>query len=155
MAPVITGELTLKDQSVAVVVSRFNSLVTRQLLTGAEDAFLRHGGKQANLTSVWVPGAFELPATVKRLADSGKYAGVLALGALIKGSTLHFEVLAHQVTRALVDLSLQVPVPVAFGLLTTLSLEQALERAGTKGGNKGAETMQSLIEMVNLTSKLP
>ena len=154
MAPVLTGELTLKNQAVAVVVSRFNNLVTQQLLTGAEDTFLRQDGKAANLTSVWVPGAFELPATVKRLANSGKYAGVLALGALIKGSTLHFEVLAHQVTRALIDLSLQVPVPVAFGLLTTLSLEQALERAETQGENKGAEAMQSLIEMVNLTSKL-
>ncbi len=143
MAPSISGELTLKNQAVAVVVSRFNGLVTGHLLAGAEDTFLRHGGKSANLTSVWVPGAFELPATVKRLAASGKYDGVLALGALIKGGTLHFEVLAHQVTRALMELSVQAPIPIAFGVLTTLSLEQALERAGTKAGNKGAEVMES------------
>ena len=154
MASSIIGELTLKDQAVAVVASRFNSLITRQLLAGAEDAFLRHGGQPERLTVVWVPGSFEIPTTVKRLAESGKYDGVLALGALIKGSTLHFDVLAHQVTRALTDLSMQLSVPVSFGLLTTLTLDQALERAGTKGGNRGAEAMQSLIELISLTAKL-
>ena len=154
MSPTISGELTLKDQQIAVVVSRFNSMITRQLLAGAEDAFLRHGGKQDRVTVVWVPGSFELAATAKRLADSGKYDGILVLGALIKGHTLHFEVLAHQVTRALTDLSLQLAVPLSFGVLTTLTLDQALERAGTKAGNKGAEAMQSLIEMVNLAQQL-
>lgn len=154
MAPSIVGQLTLKDQAIAVVASRFNSMITQQLLTGAEDAFLRHGGQADNLTVVWVPGSFEIPSTVKRLAESGKYDGILALGALIKGSTLHFDVLAHGLTRALTELSVQLPVPISFGVLTTMTLEQALERAGTKAGNRGAEAMQSLIEMISLTSKL-
>ena len=154
MAPTITGELILKDQTVAIVASRFNSMITQQLISGAQDTFLRHGGNPDKLTVVWVPGSFEIPVTVKRLAESGKYAGVLALGALIKGSTAHFDVLATEVTRALANLSLELAVPVSFGVLTAHSLEQALERAGTKAGNRGAEAMQSLIEMINLTSKL-
>lgn len=154
MAPTIVGELTVKDRTIAVVASRFNSMITQQLLAGAEDIFIRHGGDPGKLTVVWVPGSFEIPNTVKRLADSGKYDGVLALGALIKGSTLHFDVLANQATRALTDLSLQLSVPISFGVLTALSLDQALERAGTKAGNRGAEAMQSLIEMISLASKL-
>ena len=154
MAPIIVGELTIKGRAIAVVASRFNSMITQQLLTGAEDMFLRLGGDPDKLTVVWVPGSFEIPNTVKRLADSGRYDGVLALGALVKGSTLHFDVLAHQITRALTDLSMQLSVPVSFGVLTTLTLDQALERAGTKAGNKGAEAMQSLIEMISLISKL-
>jgi len=155
MATTLKGELILKDQAVAVVVSRFNSMVTQALLNGAEDVFVRHGGDSDRLTIVWAPGAFELAAVTRRLAESGKYAGVLVLGALIKGGTLHFEVLANGVTRALVDLAAQSAVPIAFGLLTTQTLEQALERAGVKSGNKGSEAMTSLIEMVNLTAKLP
>lgn len=154
MAQSIVGELALKNESIAVVASRFNSMITKQLLQGAEDTFLRHGGQEKNLTVVWVPGSFEIPTTVKRLAGSGKYQGVLALGALIKGSTQHFDVLAQEVTRALADVSVESPVPVSFGVLTALNLEQALERSGTKAGNRGAEAMESLIEMVSLNSKL-
>ena len=154
MSKTITGELTLGSQKVAVVVSRFNSTVTQALLSGAEDAFLRHGGAPDNLTVIWVPGAFEVPAVVRRLAGNGKFDGVLALAALIKGGTAHFDVLAQQVTRALGETALQSKVPVSFGVLTTGTLEQAFERAGTKAGNKGAEAMQSLIEMVNLLPKL-
>ena len=155
MAQSIVGELALKNESIAVVASRFNSMITKQLLQGAEDTFLRHGGQDKNLTVVWVPGSFEIPKTVKQLAGSGKFQGVLALGALIKGSTQHFDVLAQEVTRALTSLSVDSAVPVSFGILTALSLEQALERAGTKAGNRGAEAMESLIEMVSLSSKLP
>ncbi|UCD37529.1 MAG: 6,7-dimethyl-8-ribityllumazine synthase [Fidelibacterota bacterium] len=154
MARSIVGEVILKDQAIAIVASRFNSMITQQLLSGAEDAFLRHGGKADKLTVVWVPGSFEIPATVKNLAESGQYQGVLALGALVKGSTAHFDVLASEVARGLTDLSVKLPVPISFGVLTTLNLEQALERAGTKAGNKGAEAMQSLIEMISLTAKL-
>ncbi len=154
MGSTIVGDTTLQAQSLAVVVSRFNSTVTQQLLTGAEETYLGQGGKPEQLTTVWVPGSFELPATVKRLADTGRFDGLLALGALIKGSTLHFEVLAHQVTRALVELSIILPVPLAFGVLTTLNVEQALERAGPRASNKGAEAMQSLIEMVSLHAKI-
>jgi 6,7-dimethyl-8-ribityllumazine synthase len=154
MAQSIVGELVLKNESIAVVASRFNSMITRQLLQGAEDTFLRHGGQDKNLTIVWVPGSFEIPPMVKRLASTGKYQGVLALGALIKGSTHHFDVLAQEVTRALTNLSVESAVPISFGVLTALSLEQALERAGTKAGNRGAEAMESLMEMVSLNSKI-
>ncbi len=154
MGSTIVGDTTLQAQSLAVVVSRFNSMVTEKLLAGAEEVFFEQGGSAERLTTVWVPGSFELPATVKRLADTGKFDGLLALGALIKGSTLHFEVLAHQVTRALVELSVVLPMPLAFGVLTTLDIEQALERAGPRASNKGAEAMQSLIEMVSLHAKI-
>lgn len=154
MAPTIVGELKIKDQAIAVVASRFNSMITQQLLSGAEDMFLRLGGDPDRLTVVWVPGSFEIPNAVKRLADSGKYDGILALGALIKGNTLHFDVLAQQIARSLTELSIQQSVPISFGVLTTLTLDQALERAGTKAGNRGAEAMQSLIETISLTSKL-
>lgn len=155
MGVIIFGELTLKTQKFAIVISRFNSTVTQALLSGAEDAFQRHGGAQDNLTVVWVPGAFEIPAVVRRLTDSGKFDGVLALGALIKGGTPHFDVLAQQVTKSLSDIAVHSDVPVSFGVLTTNTIEQAFERAGTKAGNKGAEAMQSLIEMVNLLPKIP
>jgi 6,7-dimethyl-8-ribityllumazine synthase len=153
MTQSIVGELVLKNESIAVVASRFNSMITKQLLQGAEDTFLRHGGQAKNLTIVWVPGSFEIPPMVKRLASTGKYQGVLALGALIKGSTHHFDVLSQEVTRALTNLSVESAVPISFGVLTALSLEQALERAGTKAGNRGAEAMESLIEMISLNSK--
>ncbi len=146
-----------EDQFTSIFVAQIDGYDEMQRaygLAGAEDAFLRHGGRPDNLTVVWVPGSFEMPTTVKRLADSGKYDGILVLGALIKGSTLHFDVLAHQVTRALTELSVQLSVPLSFGVLTTLTLDQALERAGTKAGNKGAEAMQSLIEMISLTAKI-
>lgn len=155
MGVIISGELTLKTQKFAIVISRFNSTVTQALLSGAEDAFQRHGGAQDNLTVVWVPGAFEIPAIVRRLTGSGKFDGVLALGALIKGGTPHFDVLAQQVTKSLSDIAVHSDVPVSFGVLTTNTVEQAFERAGTKAGNKGAEAMQSLIEMVNLLPKIP
>lgn len=154
MGVTISGKLILGDESVAIVVSRFNSTITQSLVGGAEDAFVRHGGSDANLTTVWVPGAFELPSVAKRLAASGKYAGVVVLGALIKGSTPHFEILAQQVTNALMVLSTTAGVPVAFGLLTTATLEQALERAGIKAGNKGADAMMSLIEMIDVVRQI-
>ncbi|MCK4578659.1 MAG: 6,7-dimethyl-8-ribityllumazine synthase [Candidatus Marinimicrobia bacterium] len=154
MAHNITGSLTVKDHTIAIVVSRFNSTVTQALASGAEDTFLRHGGNEDDLSIIWVPGAFEIPAIVKRLTDSEKYDGVLALGALIKGATPHFDILAQQVTRSLAWLATQSSTPISFGVLTTATLEQALERAGNKAGNKGAEAMLGLIEMINLTIQL-
>ncbi|MCH7496841.1 MAG: 6,7-dimethyl-8-ribityllumazine synthase [Candidatus Marinimicrobia bacterium] len=154
MAASIAGEVALQDQQIAIVVSRFNRKVTEQLLAGAEAAYLGHGGHPDKLTKVWVPGSFELPATARRLGASGHYAGLLTLGAIIKGDTLHFEVLAHQVTRALLQVSIDVPVPLSFGVLTTLSVEQALERADPQTGNKGGEAMESLIELISLNAKL-
>ena len=154
MGVTISGKLLIGTESVVIVASRFNSTITQSLVNGAQDAFIRLGGSDANLTTVWVPGAFELPGVANRLAASGKYAGVVVLGALIKGSTPHFEVLAHQVTNALVGISTSQSVPVGFGLLMTSTLEQALERAGLKAGNKGAEAMQSLIEMIDVVRQL-
>jgi len=139
---------------VAVCASRFNELVVTQLLDGALDALDRHSAGESDADVFWVPGSFELPATAKRLCDTGRYDGVLALGALIRGGTDHYDLLAAEVTKGLANLSMQSAVPVSFGVLTCDTLEQALERAGTKAGNKGADAMVSLIEMVNLSASI-
>lgn len=155
MANIIKGDLTLSSKSkIGIVVSRFNSTITSALLSGAEDSFIRHGGDPDKLTIVWVPGAFEIPSVVRRIIRNQECDGVLALGCLIKGSTSHFDVLADSVTEAMVNLTVENDTPISFGILTTATLEQAFERAGTKAGNKGAEAMESLIEMVNLERKL-
>lgn len=155
MANIIKGDLTLSNKlKIGIVVSRFNSTITSALLSGAEDTFVRHGGDHDNLTIVWVPGAFEIPSVVRRIIRNQECEGVLALGCLIKGATSHFDVLADSITAAMVNLTINFDTPISFGILTTGTLEQAFERAGTKAGNKGAVAMESLIEMVNLERKL-
>lgn len=144
-ARVIADELKL-----AIVVSRFNDLVTGQLLQGALDALDRHSVSECSAEVFWVPGSFELPAVAKRLAATGRFDGILALGALLRGDTDHYELLAAEVTKGLANLSMQVDFPISFGVLACDSLEQALHRAGTKAGNKGADAMLSLLEMTNL-----
>jgi 6,7-dimethyl-8-ribityllumazine synthase len=139
---------------VALVVSRFNDRVTSRLLAGAETCLARHGGDPEDRTVVYVPGAWELQATVKRLAHSGKHDAVVALGALIRGETAHFEVLARQVASGLGQVSLDSPVPVIFGVLTTDSLEQAMVRAGEESQNKGWEAASAAIEMVGIFRRL-
>ena len=135
---------------VAVVISRFNEQITGRLLDGAKEAFAQCGGDLANLTSVWVPGAFEIPAAAKSIAESGEVDGVLTLGVVIKGDTYHFEVISDSVARAIMDLTLTVDLPISFGVLTTYTLDQALDRSGSvSSGNKGAETMVALIESIN------
>ena len=134
----------------AIVVSRFNELITRQLLEGALDAMERHSNADCDADVYWVPGSFELPAIARRLCDCERYDGVLALGALVRGGTDHYDLLASEVTKGLANLSMHTDVPVSFGVLTCDTLEQALERAGTKAGNKGADAMISLIELANL-----
>lgn len=146
-------DLSSAGMRLGVVVSRFNPEITGGLLYGAEQAFNGQGGDAAQLRTIWVPGSFELPQMVRQVANGGEVAGVLALGALIKGETLHFEVLAYAVTHALASLSTAIPVPLSYGLLTALHSEQAQERSQPGPGNKGTEAMLSLIEMVQHTNQ--
>ena len=148
--PVIQGQLTAAGVRVGIVVARFNELVTRQLLQGAEAAVVRHGGDAAAVDVAWVPGAFEIPVVAKEMARSGRYDAVICLGALIRGATSHYDVLASSVTSALQGIAVEVGVPVINGVLTTESIEQALERAGTKAGNKGYDAAVKAIEMVSV-----
>lgn len=150
----VEGDLSVRDASFALVVSRFNSFITESLLAGALDALRRHGADESRLRVVRVPGAFEMPLVVQRLAASRRYDAVVALGAVIRGGTPHFDYVAGECTKGLAQASMSTGIPVAFGLLTTDSIEQAIERAGTKAGNKGAEAALSAVEMVNLLRQL-
>ncbi|MRJ06189.1 MAG: 6,7-dimethyl-8-ribityllumazine synthase [Epsilonproteobacteria bacterium] len=151
----VEGSLYLKgNEKVAIVASRFNHLITDRLVEGAQDAFLRHGGKDKNLTLFLVPGAFELPFLLKRILKKGEFDGVCCLGAIIRGATPHFDYVAAEATKGIANATLQFDTPVTFGVLTTDTIEQAIERAGTKAGNKGAEAMVSLIELINLYKQI-
>lgn len=150
----IEGQLTAKGQKVAIVAARFNEFITSKLLGGALDAFVRHGGSEEDITIAWVPGAFEIPVIAKKMADSGKYDAVLCLGAIIKGATAHFDMVANETTKGIAQASMQSGIPIMFGVLTTDTIEQAIERAGTKSGNKGFDSMVSAIEMANLMKQL-
>jgi len=155
MPQTIEGQLVVqKGARVAIAVSRFNSLVTERLLEGALDCLLRHGAAEANITIVRLPGAYELPVTVQALCKSGKYQLVIALGCVIRGGTPHFDYVAGEASKGLAQVSLAAGVPVAFGLLTCDNLEQALERAGAKGGNKGWEAAAGAIEMADLFARI-
>ena len=148
------GQLEARGLKVALVLSRFNSFITERLLEGAKDALLRHGGEEGHLTVVRVPGAFELPLAAKKLAESGGYEAVIALGAVIRGGTPHFDYVAAEVSKGLAQVSLHSGVPVAFGVLTCDTIEQAVERAGTKAGNKGFDAAMTAMEMANLLKAL-
>ncbi len=148
------GELTVSGAKFGIVVSRFNSFVVESLLEGAVDTIKRHGGAEQHIEVVRVPGAFEMPLTAKRMAATGRYDAIIALGAVIRGGTPHFEYVAGECTKGLAQVSLDSGIPMAFGVLTVDSIEQAIERSGTKAGNKGAEAAMSAIEMVNLLPKL-
>jgi len=146
----IEGDLNIRDTRFAIVVARFNSFITESLLEGALDALRRHGAKETDLRVVRVPGAFDMPLVVQQLAKGGNYDAIVALGAVIRGGTPHFDFVASECTKGLAQASMQHGLPVAFGVLTTDTIEQSIERAGTKAGNKGAEAALSAIEMVNL-----
>jgi 6,7-dimethyl-8-ribityllumazine synthase len=148
------GQLIATGLRIALLVARFNSVVTERLLDGALDAFLRHGGRAEDIEVVRVPGAFELPVVAKRMAKSGRYDGLVALAAVIRGDTPHFEYVSSAATNGLSAVALETGVPVGFGVLTTETLEQAIERAGSKGGNKGSEALLTAIETVNLLKAL-
>jgi 6,7-dimethyl-8-ribityllumazine synthase len=150
----IEGKLLAEGQKIGIVTARFNDFITSKLLEGATDAFVRHGGDPETLDVVRVPGAFEIPLAAKKMAESGKYDAVLCLGAVIRGATPHFDMVANEATKGVANVSLNTGVPVIFGILTTDSIEQAVERAGTKSGNKGFDTMNTAIEMVNLMKQL-
>lgn len=152
---IIEGNLSLDgSEKVAVINSRFNHIITDRLVEGAKDSFVRHGGNEKNLDIILVPGAFELPLALKKVLDSGKYDAVCCLGAVIRGSTPHFDYISAETTKGIASMALQSGKPVAFGVLTTDTIEQAIERAGSKVGNKGAEAMTTIIEMLNLYKKL-
>jgi len=150
-----SGQLRGDGLRVAIACGRFNDLITERLLTGARDGLVRHGVDEGSITEVWVPGAFELPLVAKRLAESGEYDAVICLGAVIRGATGHYEHVAGQCAAGIQRAQLDTGVPVVFGVLTTDTIEQAIERAGTKAGNKGFESAMTAIEMADLLRQLP
>jgi 6,7-dimethyl-8-ribityllumazine synthase len=149
------GALRGDGLRVAIVCGRFNDLITERLLTGARDGLRRHGVDEASVSVAWVPGSFEIPLAAKRLAASGEFDAVIALGAVIRGATAHFEYVAGECAAGLQQAQLETGVPIAFGVLTTDTIEQAIERAGTKAGNKGYEAAKTAIEMADLLRQLP
>lgn len=150
MPQFLEGNLDATGQKVGIVVSRFNSFICERLLEGAIDALVRHGADGADIHVARVPGAFEIPLAAKKMAQAGKYDAIICLGAVIRGSTPHFDYVASEVSKGVASVSLESGVPIAFGVLTTDTIEQAVERAGTKAGNKGFEAAVTAIETVNL-----
>jgi len=150
MSKIIEGTLESKNFRFGIIVSRFNSFISDRLLEGALDTLTRHGATNEQITVVKAPGAFELPLVASKMANSDKYDALICLGAVIRGGTPHFEYVSSEMTKGIALVSLQSGLPIAFGVLTTDSVEQAIERAGTKAGNKGVEAAMSAIEMVNL-----
>ena len=150
----IEGALTTNGEKFCIIISRFNEFIGSKLLSGALDELKRHGIAEDTIDVVWVPGAFEIPVIAKKCAKSGKYNAIITLGAVIKGSTSHYDYVCAEVSKGVASVSLETEVPVIFGVLTTDNLEQAIERAGTKSGNKGADAAKAAIEMANLMSAL-
>ncbi|KQL39003.1 6,7-dimethyl-8-ribityllumazine synthase [Bacillus sp. FJAT-25509] len=144
------GNLVGSGLKVAVIVGRFNEFITSKLLGGAEDALYRHGVEESDVDVIWVPGAFEIPLVAKKLADSKKYDAIITLGTVIRGATTHYDYVCNEVAKGVAAITLQTGIPVIFGVLTTENIEQAIERAGTKAGNKGWDSGISAIEMANL-----
>lgn len=154
MPKILEGKLSAAGLRFAVIVSRFNDFISSRLVDGAMDALLRHGADEKEVTLVKVPGAFEIPLTAKKVAESGKYDAVVCLGAVIRGATPHFEYVAAEVSKGIAAVALGSSIPVTFGVLTTDNLEQAIERAGSKAGNKGYEAAVAAMEMANLFIEL-
>lgn len=150
----LEGKLTAKNMKIAIVVARFNEFITSKLLSGCIDCLIRHEAADEDLTVAWVPGAFEIPMAAKRLAESGKYDAVICLGAVIRGATPHFDYVCAEASKGIAQVSMQTGVPVAFGVLTTENIQQAVERAGTKAGNKGVDCAMTAMEMVNLFKEM-
>ncbi len=154
MPKTLEGKLVSSGKKYGIVVSRFNEFISSRLLGGAIDAMARHGVKDDEITVAWTPGAFEIPIVAKKMAESGKFDAVVALGAVIRGNTPHFDYVASEVSKGVAQISLSTGVPVLFGVLTTETIEQAIERAGTKAGNKGFDAAVAAIEMVNLLEQI-
>lgn len=152
---VYEGKLVAEEVRIGIVAARFNEFIVAKLLGGAMDGLIRHGVKEESVEVAWVPGAFEIPLIASKMAKSGKYDAILCLGAVIKGSTSHYDYVCSEVSKGISQVSLSCDIPVMFGVLTTENIEQAIERAGTKAGNKGYDCAVSAIEMVNLINSLP
>ena len=148
------GKLVSEGIKVGIVAARFNDFIVSKLVGGCEDTLLRHGVRPEDISLAWVPGAFEIPLIASKMAKSGKYDAVIALGAVIRGSTSHYDYVCSEVSKGVANVSLNSDIPVMFGVLTTDTIEQAIERAGSKAGNKGSECAQGAIEMVNLIRAL-
>jgi len=154
MSKLFEGVLLGKGLKFGVVVSRFNEFITRKLLDGAQDALLRHGVGEDDIDIAWVPGSFEIPLVAKKLAETKKYDAIICLGAVVRGATPHFEYIAAEVTKGIAKVGLETGLPVSYGVITTDNLEQAIERAGTKAGNKGFDAAVDAIEMANLLKNI-
>ncbi|WP_096015121.1 6,7-dimethyl-8-ribityllumazine synthase [Campylobacter lanienae] len=152
---ILEGRLSLKgDEKIAIIQARFNHIITDRLSEGARDAFLRHGGRDENLSLILVPGAFEIPMALQKALESGKFDAVVCVGAVIRGATPHFDYVSAETTKGIANITLKYAKPVTFGVLTVDNLDQAIERAGSKAGNKGFEAMSNVIEMINLYENL-
>ena len=151
---VYEGKLIAQGLRVAIVCARFNEFIVSKLLSGCLDALRRHGAREEDIAVAWVPGAFEIPLAASKLAESGRFDAVIALGAVIRGATSHYDYVCSEVSKGVAQVALNSDIPVMFGVLTTDTIEQAVERAGTKAGNKGSECAQGAIEMVNLIREL-
>ncbi len=151
---VLEGKVVAEGMKIGIVASRFNEFIVSKLIGGAQDALIRHGVNDDDIDLAWVPGAFELPIVAKKMAESGKYDAVLCLGAVIKGATSHYDLVCAETSKGIAAVGLQTGVPVLFGVVTTDNIEQAIERAGTKAGNKGYDVACSAIEMVNLMKNI-
>lgn len=151
---IIQGNVVAEGIKIGIVASRFNEFITSKLIGGAEDGLKRHNVKEEDIELAWVPGAFEIPPVAAKMAESGKYDAIICLGAVIRGSTTHYDYVCAEVSKGIAQVSLNTKIPVIFGVLTTENIEQAIERAGTKAGNKGYDCALSAIEMVNLLRAL-
>ena len=151
---VLEGKLVAKGMKVGIVVARFNEFIVSKLLSGALDGLRRHDVKEDDISVAWVPGAFEIPIAAQKMAGSGKYDAVICLGTVIRGSTSHYDYVCNEVSKGIAHVSMESQIPVLFGVLTTKNIEQAIERAGTKAGNKGYDCALSAIEMVNLLKEI-
>ena len=154
MANVIEGFVSAKGLKFGIVVARFNEFITSKLLGGALDTLHRHEGNDDDIDVAWVPGAFEIPVVAKKMAESGKYDAVICLGAVIRGSTSHYDYVCNEVSKGVAQVGMQTGIPTIFGLITTENIEQAIERAGTKAGNKGVDGAMAAMEMANLLKKI-
>lgn len=151
---VIEGIYSGEGLKIGIIASRFNEFITSKLVSGAEDCLKRHGVSDDDMSVAWVPGAFEIPVIAKRMAASGKYDAVICVGAVIRGATSHYDYVCNEVSKGIAAVSLETGIPVLFGILTTDTIEQAIERAGTKAGNKGTDCAMSALEMINLIKNI-
>ncbi len=154
MGKIYEGHLQARGLKIGIVIARFNEFISQKLLGGAMDALLRHGANEDDIDTAWVPGAFEIPLVAKKMAKSGKYDAILCLGCVIRGATPHFEYVAAEASKGIAQVALKSEIPISFGVLTTDTIEQAIERAGTKAGNKGWDAAVAAIEMANLLRTL-